>query len=309
MRRRAKEQGEEAERSALDSAVSEAWDEVNGDDDDIPPVHLTTSPPVEGLPGSYVFNRYRVLGELAYGTTAQSRRIERQVIAIAQVLDAYELLDLLEPQQRENLMRLIVNVLKAGSLMSTPPNGDGDDGSLEGDEDEFTVADLGITEYKRVAERPRKEFAPWHRPRKQFVRKFQWVACLRDIYVGRDPEDRINYLGLPGTDLLDLRVFYDEICVPQNRMLRFLGFHQSIDSDSSEAVSLDIISLQQVKLRELVHEGPKVLTDDIKKIGSPNSIAYQEALRAAPRLMLSILTLLSALPGTRQVVWIRCIVR
>jgi hypothetical protein len=37
------------------------------------------------------------------------------VIAIAQVLDAYELLDLLEPQQRENLMRLIVNVLKAGA--------------------------------------------------------------------------------------------------------------------------------------------------------------------------------------------------
>jgi hypothetical protein len=115
VRRRAKEQGEEAERSALDSAVSEAWDEVTGDDDDIPPVHLITSPPAEGLPGSYVFNRYRVLGELAYSTTAQSRRIERQVIAIAQVLDAYELLDLLEPQQRENLMRLIVNVLKAGA--------------------------------------------------------------------------------------------------------------------------------------------------------------------------------------------------
>jgi hypothetical protein len=165
--------------------------------------------------------------------------------------------------------------------MSTSPNGGGDDGSLEEGEDEFTVADLGITEYKRVAERPRKEFAPWHRPRKQFVRKFQWVACLQDIYVGRDPEDRINYLGLPGTDLLDLRVFYDEVCVPQNRMLRFLGFHQGIESDSSESVSLDI-SLQQVKLRELVHESSKVLTDDIKKIGSPNSIAYQEALRAAP---------------------------
>jgi hypothetical protein len=115
VRQRAKEEGEEAERSALDSAVSRAWEEVTGDDDDIPPVHLTTSPPSEGRPGSYIFNRYRVLGDLANSNTAQSRRIERQVTAIAQVLDAYGLLDLLEPQQRENLMRLIVNVLKAGT--------------------------------------------------------------------------------------------------------------------------------------------------------------------------------------------------
>jgi hypothetical protein len=115
VRQRAKEQGEEAERSELDSVVSRAWEEISGDDDDIPPVLLTTSPPAEGHPGSYIFNRYRVLGNLAYTSTLQSRRIERQVTAIAQILDAYELLDLLEPQQRENLMRLIVNVLKAGA--------------------------------------------------------------------------------------------------------------------------------------------------------------------------------------------------
>ena len=115
VRQRAKAQGEEIESSALDSVVSQAWEEVTGDDDDIPPVLLTTSPPVEGSPGSYVFNRYRVLGDLAYSSSLQGRRIERQVAAIAQILDAYELLDLLEPHQRENLLRLIVNVLKAGT--------------------------------------------------------------------------------------------------------------------------------------------------------------------------------------------------
>jgi hypothetical protein len=115
VRQRAKEEGEEAERSVLGSVVAQAWEEITGDDDDIPPVLLTTSPPVEGSPGSYIFNRYRVLGDLAYSDTAQSRRIERQVTAIAQVLDAYELLDLLEPHQRENLMRLIVDILKAGA--------------------------------------------------------------------------------------------------------------------------------------------------------------------------------------------------
>ena len=115
VRRRAKEEGEEAEQSELQSVVSQAWVEITGDDDDIPPVMLRTSPRTESSPGSYIFDRYRVLGELAYSTSLQSRRIERQVTAIAQVLAAYELLEVLEPNQRENLMRLIVNILKAGT--------------------------------------------------------------------------------------------------------------------------------------------------------------------------------------------------
>jgi hypothetical protein len=115
VRRQAKEQGEEAERSALDSVVSDAWNEITGDDDDIPPVLLRTSPPIGSSSGSYVFDQSRVLGDLAYSHTQQRRRIERQVTAIAQILEAYDLLDLMEPNQRENLLRLIVNVLKAGS--------------------------------------------------------------------------------------------------------------------------------------------------------------------------------------------------
>ena len=162
--------------------------------------------------------------------------------------------------------------------MSRPPVDD----SQNGEEDEFSAADLGSPQYRQpVVERPPRKPEPWHRPRKQFVRKFQWVTCLKDIYSDRDPADHVNYLGLPGTDLLDLRVFYEEVCVPQRRMLRFLGFHDGIGSGSPEAVSLDV-SLQQVKLRELVHEGSKVLPDDINRIGSDSSLAFQEARRTAP---------------------------
>ncbi len=64
-------------------------------------------------------------------------------------------------------------------------------------------------------------------------------------------------------------------------MLRFLGFHYGITPGSAETVSLDV-ALQQVKLRDLVHESSKVLHDDINKIGSGDSMAFQEALRAAP---------------------------
>ena len=155
------------------------------------------------------------------------------------------------------------------------------DNFQDGDEGEFSISDLGIAAYKPVVEQPPRKFESWHRPRKQFVRKSQWAACLRDIYDGRDPADRVNYLGLPGTDLLDLRVFYEAICVPQQRMLRFLGFHDGINPGSPETISLNI-SLQQVKLRELVHEASKVVHGDINRIGSGDSIAFQEARRAAP---------------------------
>jgi hypothetical protein len=147
--------------------------------------------------------------------------------------------------------------------------------------DSFSVSDLGLPSYKRIAEKPARRPEPWHRPRKQFVRKSQWLACLRDLYANRDPSAQVNYLGLPGTDLLDLRVFHDGICAPQGRTLRFLGFHDGISAGSAEAVHLDV-SLQQVKLRGLVDPTSRVLADDIKKIGSGNSVAFREAVRSAP---------------------------
>jgi hypothetical protein len=115
VRQQAKEQGEEDEQSEIAAVVSQAWNEIAGDDDDVPPVLLRASSSTESSPGSYIFDRNHVLGELAYRSTLQSRRIEREVIAIAQVLDAYDLLDPLDPERRENLMRLIVNILKAGT--------------------------------------------------------------------------------------------------------------------------------------------------------------------------------------------------
>ena len=51
-----------------------------------------------------------------------------------------------------------------------------------------------------------REFLPWHRPRKQFVRRM-WKGCLEDILKQREPDSEISYLGLPGADLLDLRFF------------------------------------------------------------------------------------------------------
>ncbi len=159
------------------------------------------------------------------------------------------------------------------------PDTEGQDETI--DDDEFSIAELGRPTYDVVTERPAREFHAWHRPRKQFVRRSQWLATVSDLYAARDPADRLNYLGLPGSDLLDIRMLHERICLPQGRVLRFLGFDNSIQSGGTESVSLEV-SLQQMKLRELVHEASKVLPDDFSRIGSGDSRAYQETVKAAP---------------------------
>src|SRR5712691_4089650 len=158
------------------------------------------------------------------------------------------------------------------------PDTEGQDETI--DDDEFSIAELGRPTYDVVTERPAREFHAWHRPRKQFVRRSQWLATVSDLYAARDPADRLNYLGLPGSDLLDIRMLHERICLPQGRVLRFLGFDNSIQSGGTESVSLEV-SLQQMKLRELVHEASKVLPDDFSRIGSGDSRAYQETVKAA----------------------------
>jgi hypothetical protein len=115
-RRQSQAEGEESEQSVLEAIVSNAWEQVAGDDDDIPPVLLPMAPSdSDRNPGSYVFDRAKVLGDAAWSTSLSTRRVERQTIAITQVLAAFELLDVLDPDQREDLIRFIADILKAGS--------------------------------------------------------------------------------------------------------------------------------------------------------------------------------------------------
>lgn len=89
-------------------------------------------------------------------------------------------------------------------------------------------------------------FRPWHKPRKQFIRDYQWAAMLRDLLnvLGKHgPPRTVSYFGLPGEDLLDVRVFHDVVAEmgPEWR-LRYLGFNsrQSTDHSLAEAIMQDL---------------------------------------------------------------------
>ena len=67
--------------------------------------------------------------------------------------------------------------------------------------------------YEAPLPEEKKEFLPWHRPRKQFVRHYQWCKEIRRMISHTPPADGVlKYLGLPGVDLLDLRYFHEEVC-------------------------------------------------------------------------------------------------
>ena len=128
---------------------------------------------------------------------------------------------------------------------------------------------------------PPKQFKPWHRPRKQFVRQKQWSALLLNLYEHRDPRDPLRYLGLPGTDLLDLRYLHEQLCRENHRPLCFLGFNTAARDGSPAQYELNV-SLNEVRRLPNVDERSDVLADDFRLIGNKDSIAWNRTHQLGP---------------------------
>ena len=104
------------------------------------------------------------------------------------------------------------------------------------DEDDLVADIFGEIEYRPTPAAP-KTFKPWHKPRKQYVRRKQLLALLRRLYQQRQPDEPLRYLGLPGTDLIDLRYLHEKLCRAQGRTLRFLGFSTEAQPGSPRLTS------------------------------------------------------------------------
>lgn len=127
-----------------------------------------------------------------------------------------------------------------------------------------------------------KSFLPWHRPRKQFVRDYQWLEQIRKMYVDSgNTSKKLTYLGLPGVDLLDLRYFHSALCVEQQISLKFLGFN-SAASPANDSQTEMAISLDEVTKLEHIDPGSDVIWDDFCQIGNTNSNAWRKARAVGP---------------------------
>ncbi len=125
------------------------------------------------------------------------------------------------------------------------------------------------------------EFKPWHKPRKQFVRRKQWSALLQRLYKNRKPSDPLRYLGLPGTDLIDLRYLHEQLCRTNDRQLRFLGFNTEAQPGNPAHVQLNV-SLDEVRRLPNVDTQSDVILDDFRRIGNPASVAWDRTQQIGP---------------------------
>jgi hypothetical protein len=127
-----------------------------------------------------------------------------------------------------------------------------------------------------------KKFLPWHRPRKQFVRDYQWFEQIKMLYdTPGNNSKKLTYLGLPGIDLLDLRYFHNALCIDNEITLKFLGFN-SAASPSNDSQTEMAISLDEVTKLEHIDPGSEVIWDDFCQIGNTNSNAWRKARAAGP---------------------------
>lgn len=96
------------------------------------------------------------------------------------------------------------------------------------------------------------EFKPWHHPRKHYVRRQQWYTAVDALVPKLVDRSTINYLCLPGEDLLDVEVIA-EVCGKHGRKLRFLGMERS------EAQARR--SRQRIAAEQRIHHGRNVAAD------------------------------------------------
>lgn len=146
--------------------------------------------------------------------------------------------------------------------------------------DELVAGIFGTLDYDPT-ELERREFKPWHRPRKQFVRREQWAEQVKRLYADRPIGEPLRYLGLPGTDLIDLRYLYEQICRPDGRPLIFLGFNSEAQPRSPARRELDI-SLYEVRRLPNVEQQSEVIQDDFRRISDETSIAWKRARTLGP---------------------------
>ena len=111
------------------------------------------------------------------------------------------------------------------------------------------------------------------------MRRTQWVGSFRDVVdeVLKLDEDRqvIRYIGLPGSDLIDIALFA-EACHNRGRKLHYFGFDRTAGTSTVESVYLNIA--RELLLRsDKVHRDSIVMPDDFVALSNRKSLAYQRA--------------------------------
>jgi len=118
------------------------------------------------------------------------------------------------------------------------------------------------------------DFKPWHKIRKQWVRRYQWINNIEILCKNIRFEDGqpLKYLSLPGSDMLDIRYLHSW-CKMKEKNLKFLGYNDPYDSADSQPTDLNL-SQAELAQREFIDGSSNIVLDKFEKIGDKDSVAY-----------------------------------
>jgi hypothetical protein len=131
---------------------------------------------------------------------------------------------------------------------------------------------------------------PWHRPRKQYVRRQQWATSLSRLIADAGLTGEVSYLGLPGDEFLDVRYLASGPIATAGLKLKFLGFNDSDEAvaeaaESTEDASADIprlSALEETRNHMSIVGDSDVQPDDFRRLAKVGSPAYLAVDKLGP---------------------------
>lgn len=136
---------------------------------------------------------------------------------------------------------------------------------------------------------------PWHRPRKQFIRKFQWQhhanRLIGHLYQtnslphNQSGDHELRYLTLPGTDYLDVRML-SECCRDAGCVLTSTGFLAAETGNPHKARA-------EIRQEALIKAGyisdrSHTIWRRLEEVSSAGSNAYSDIQRRGPFHIINI---------------------
>ena len=131
------------------------------------------------------------------------------------------------------------------------------------------VSDLANQQY--VLRAAPRSFKPWHKPRKQYVRRRHIDDILGPLLA--DGEGPVRYLGLPGADLLDIRWMRNGVCQHHCRDLLFVGF----DTDRVDEACRSSIEASKLKMEAGIDGRSGIIETAFQSLADEDSHAFEIA--------------------------------
>lgn len=143
-------------------------------------------------------------------------------------------------------------------------------------------SDLGCDDVTHAKVSLKTKFLPWHKPRKQYIRSNQWNSLIVSLVDALDLKAKarsLEYLSLPGPDLLDVRSLYTA-CADKEVSIRFTGLN-AIAVEDKESTMDQLISLDELRGLKYIDPSSDVYRDQLERLSNKNSIAYQKVIKHA----------------------------